>query len=324
MRSLRRFLSRWQNWLGLLIVGVFIIVAIAAPALSPQDPKNPGFIKVIGNALDYSPHPPSQAAPLGTLSKQVSVYHALVWGTRSAVIFGLAVVVFALLIGVLVGLIAAYFGGFLQNFLMRFTDSILAFPLIAGVVLINQLVTILLQNAGLFYLSNGLGGVLTVLTAAGQISKNLPFWVVALQKIDPILIAFILFSWMPYARIMNTTVTRLMNTEYIEAARVIGARNSRIIFRHLLPNAISPAIVLAAKDVGGMVLLQATFTFIGLGGDSPWGMLLAKGRDWIISAGGILTYWWVFLPATLALVLFGIGWNIIGDGLNDVLNPRAN
>ncbi len=128
---------------------------------------------------------------------------------------------------------------------------------------------------------------------------------------------------MPYARLVNTTVMKIKSKSYIEAARSVGVRNGRIIFRHILPNSISPAIVLAARDVGGMVLLQAVFTFIGLGGDSPWGMLLASGRDWVIGpGGGIFAYWWVFLPATLALILFGIGWNLLGDGLNDVLNPR--
>ena len=72
-----------------------------------------------------------------------------------------------------------------------------------------------------------------------------------------------------------------------------------------------------------MVLLQATFTFIGLGGNSLWGNLLIWGRDYIITPGGLLTYWWVFLPTTLVLVLFGIGWNLLGDGLNDLLNPRT-
>jgi peptide/nickel transport system permease protein len=116
---------------------------------------------------------------------------------------------------------------------------------------------------------------------------------------------------------------RLKNMEYIEAARVSGSRRSKIIFRHILPNAISPAIILAARDIGGMVILQTTFTFIGLGGNSPWANVLANGRDWIINQGFTFTYWWVFLPVTLALILFSIGWNFLGDGLNDVMNPHS-
>ncbi len=145
-----------------------------------------------------------------------------------------------------------------------------------------------------------------------------------LYGLDAVMIAFILFSWMPHARIMNTMVMRIKQTEYVQAAQALGAGHATIIFRHLIPNAIAPVLVLAARDVGGMVLLQATFTFIGLGGNSLWGTLLVRGRDWVIGPGGnILTFWWVFLPATLALVLFGIGWNLIGDGLNEVLNPRT-
>ena len=316
-----RFFKRWQNWLGLVIILLFIIVAIAAPALSPQDPKNPGVMKIVGNRYAFDPKPPSAEAPLGTLSNQANVYHALIWGTRSALIFGIIVIFFAVLIGVLVGTFSAFFNGFFSRLLSRITDAFLAFLLIAGVILIQQLYTILLSNAGASFAMSGLTS-----TAASnlRLPENMPLWLVLLQKIDPILIAFILFSWMPFARLMKTTVSKARSMEYAEAARALGVKNSRIIFRHLLPNSLSPVIVMAAKDVSGVVLLQAIFTFIGLGQSSAWGLILVEGRDWIISPGGIFTYWWVFLPATLALILFGIGWNLIGDGLNDALNPRSD
>lgn len=325
MRNLHRFFSRWQNWIGLLIVLFFVFVAVAAPWLSPMDPDNPGITKTVGYIRDFVPHPPSTEAPLGTLPKQLSVYHTLVWGARTALIFGVTVTIFAMFIGILVGAFSAYFGGFIRSLLMRLTDTFLAFPLIAGVILINQLFTMLLAQAGAYWMIGGYGlNPVVTTTVTVVLPEDLPTWLIMLNKIDPVILAFILFSWMPYARVTNTMVMRLTKTEYVEAARVIGASNGRIIFRHILPNAISPVVVLGARDVGGMVLLQATFTFIGLGGDSPWGMLLSKGRDWVISpGGGIFTYWWVFLPATLALILFGIGWNLLGDGLNDALNVRS-
>jgi len=324
MRNLRRFFSRWQNWLGLLIVLFFVFVAVFAQQISPVDPENPGVTKSVGYVRDFIPHPPSAEAPFGTLPRQLSVYHSVVWGARSALIFGVTVTAFAMLIGILVGAASGYAGGFMRGLLLRLTDTFLAFPLIAGVILINQLFTLLLTQAGVYWMRGGYGlNPVIDPTLIAYIPEDIPAWLVTLQKIDPVILAFILFSWMPYARVTNVMVTRLMKTEYVEAARVIGARNGRILFRHILPNAISPVIVFGARDVGGMVLLQATFTFIGLGGDSPWGMLLSNGRDWIISpGGGIFTYWWVFLPATLALILFGIGWNLLGDGLNEVLNPR--
>lgn len=325
MSVTRRFFSRWQNWLGLLLVVLFIMVAIAAPFLSPNDPDNPGVVKIVGRAVDHRPHSPEEVPPLGTLSSQISVYHTLVWGTRSAVVFGVVVAVITALIGSLIGAVSAYFGGFINGFLMRITDAFLAFPIIAGVVLISQLVTTLLSNLGMDYFTTASGMQYSYYTNGNYFfeAKDFPPMALVLMSIDPVLIAFILFSWMPHARIMNTVVSRVKHADYIEAARSMGAGHLRLIFRHLIPNSVAPMIVLAAKDVGGMVLLQATFTFIGLGGNSPWGMMLVQGRDWIISPGGIFTYWWVFVPATLALILFGIGWNLLGDGLNDALNPRT-
>ena len=320
MRGWRRFLAHWQNWLGLLLVALFFFVALAAPWLSPQDPAEPGPIRFVGRTIDYLPKPPSAEAPLGTLPGQISVFHSLVWGTRSALVFGLAVALFTALVGVVVGTLSAYFGGFLNGLLMRLTDAFLAFPIIAGVVLIQQLLSIALANAGAHF---AYSGIPSSTTGYIQIPENLPFWLDLLNRLNSVSVAFILFSWMPYARIMNTMVLRAKQTQYIQAARALGAGHSNLIFRHLIPNSITPIIVLAARDVGGMVLLQATFTFIGLGGGSLWGNLLVWGRDYIISPGGLLTYWWVFLPATLTLVLFGIGWNLLGDGLNDLLNPRT-
>ena len=155
---------------------------------------------------------------------------------------------------------------------------------------------------------------------------ELTIWQELLLKsnIDSIMISLILFSWMPYARLINAMVLQVKQAEFIEAARALGAPNRRIIWRHLLPNAISPAIVLAARDVGGMVILASAFTFIGLGGKIAWGVVLVGGRDYVLGLGGNpFTYWWVFLPISLALILFGISWNLLGDGLNDLLNPRS-
>jgi peptide/nickel transport system permease protein len=128
---------------------------------------------------------------------------------------------------------------------------------------------------------------------------------------------------MPAARLTNSVVLQIKEEEFFEAARALGASPVGIILRHIIPNSIQPAVVLAARDIGLAVLLQAGFTFIGLTEGSPWGQLLSTRRRWIIAGGGnILTYWWAFLPAILVIVLFGIGWNLLGDGLNDWLNPR--
>jgi peptide/nickel transport system permease protein len=198
---------------------------------------------------------------------------------------------------------------------MRITDAMLAFPLIAAIVLFQQLLLLSYKASGalIFF-----GQIYT----QGSPPTSLQIF---LTWIDPVMLAFILFSWMPYARVMNAVVLLNKDREFIQAAKALGAGHFRVLIHHLIPNSISPSVVLAAKDVGGMVLLQATFTFIGMGGKSDWGNLLVIGRRWIIGPGGNpLTYWWVFIPATLALVLFGIGWNLLGDGFNDWLNPRTS
>ena len=137
MIRLRLFFSRWQNWIGLVIVLFFVVIAVAAPRLSPMDAKNPSVIKVVGNPHDFDPRPPSDIAPLGTLSKGIDVFHSLVWGARSALLFGLVVALLSMFIGVLVGVTSAYSGGFTNSLLMRISDTFLAFPIIAGIVLIK-------------------------------------------------------------------------------------------------------------------------------------------------------------------------------------------
>jgi peptide/nickel transport system permease protein len=309
--------------LGLIIVLFFILIALTAPLISPHDPNEPGPFKVVGNPRDAVPQPPFPEAPLGTLPRQVSVFHALVWGTRGAIIFGVAVTAISAIIGILIGSTSAYSGGFLNQFLMWISNTFMTFPLIAGVVIIQQLITITLDNLGVRI--DRWGYMFTFQPDGGiAFANNITAFMEFLQGINPVLIAFILFSWMPYARLMNTAVLRVKQSDYVLAARASGAKNSRIIFRHLLPNAIAPVIVLAAKDIGAFVVLQSTFAFIGFGKGSPWATVLVMGRDWIYAPQGLFTYWWVFLPATLTLVLFGIGWNLLGDGLNDALNPRVS
>lgn len=303
MRRLRRALSNGQIRLACVILGLFLVVAILAPQLAPpEDPSNPSTTRLVGKSRAGMPQPPSREALLGTAPGQLDVYYSLVWGTRSALRFGLVVAVSTALIGVLLGAVSGYAGGIVQSVILRISDGFLAFPAIAAVWLIGQVM--MPPN------------VFAEPTPLQQAFHDL--------HLTPVLLALILFSWMPYARLTSVNVRQLKQAEYVMAARAVGVRSSRIILRHLLPNALSPAIVMAARDVGAMVVLAAAFDFIGLGGGTVWGELLTVGRDYVIGLGGNpLAYWWVFLPATLALVLFGIGWNLLGDGLNAVLDPRT-
>jgi peptide/nickel transport system permease protein len=303
VKRLGRYLRNGQVLAGCVIVGFFVVVAILAPQLAPpDDPDNPSTTRVVGKNYDFLPHAPSGEALLGTAPGQLDIYYSLVWGTRSVLAFGLTVAVSTALFGILLGAFSGYVGGAIHGLIMRVTDAFLAFPVIAGVWLLRQ--------------------VIMPATPFGELN--------AIQQaffdlgLDPVLLTLIIFSWMPYARLTSANVVQLKRTEYVEAARSIGVRKRRIIGRHLLPNALPPVIVLGARDVGAMVILATAFTFIGLGASTEWGALLVASRDYIIGSGGNpLTYWWVFVPTTLALIFFGIGWNLLGDGLNTVLDPRV-
>ena len=302
MRTWRRFFSHWQGWLGVLLVGTFVALAVLAPLLAPPaDPANPSDFKLVGRRTDRLPRPPSEQSPLGTASGQIDIYYSLVWGTRAALRFGLIVAGSAAVIGVLVGAVSGYAGGRGSAITLRVTDAFLAFPVIAGVWLFEM---------AMFP------------PDVGTDPRPLAAFFEA-ANITPVMVALIAFSWMPYARLINTGISRLKTAEFVLASQSLGASRRRLIFRHLLPNSLSPAIVLLARDIGGMVILEAAFVFIGLSSGGPWAQMLVNNRNWIIGiAGNPLTYWWVYLPPTIALIFFGIGWNLLGDGLNDALNPR--
>lgn len=320
----RRFFRSKQNILGLLIVLFFVLVAWLAPTLSPPaDPNNPLPFKPLSQSFQRLPEPPSPEAPLGTAPQirnlalfgvapgqdaafQWDVYHTLLWGARSALRFGLTVTLCTAMFGALMGLVSGYLGGTAERLIMRTTDAFLAFPVVAVIWVFNR----------------ALYGRIFSAPVTGFV--DFAWWETILMRlaIDPIMLALIALSWMPYARLINAQVARIRRADYVLAAEAIGASGPRIILRHLLPNTISPVIVLAARDVGAMVILASAFIFIGFAGNVAWGVMLVSSRDYVIGLNGNpFAYWWSFLPISLALILFSIGWNLLGDGLNAVLNP---
>ena len=312
-RGLFRIIShRWQSIFALLLVAIIVAVAALAPLLAPlDDPTGPRYFKTACDKYRCVPEPPSDAFPLGTV-KEFDVYHTIVWGTRQSLVFGLSTAIITALIGTLLGSMAAYTGGWLDKIIMRVCDAFLAFPIVAAVALFAQVITLL----------NPITERLTL-----EQFDAIPQDPNILQKLvinsDPILLALILFSWMSYARIIHAQVLKIKQTEYVEAARAVGARHRRIIWKHILPNSLSPMVVMGTRDIGRMVVIQASLTFIGVGGSSAWATLLNIGKDWIIGPGGnLLTRWWIYLPITLAVVFFGISWGLMGDEINHWMNPK--
>jgi peptide/nickel transport system permease protein len=224
---------------------------------------------------------------LGTSQGQYDIFYGIVWGTRTAFRTGLTVTIATFLIGVIVGSVAAYYGGGVDNFIMRIVDVFLTLPFILAALI---LATILTPRIG--------------------------------KSLYPAVIALIVFGWMTYARIIRGDILSIKERDYVMAARVIGVKDSRILFRHIIPNAIFPTLVLASLAVGDVVLSFAALSFLGIGtevGYADWGQVLSFARNWITSLN---TYWYIIVWPGLALVLFVMGWNLVGDALRDVLDPR--
>jgi peptide/nickel transport system permease protein len=136
------------------------------------------------------------------------------------------------------------------------------------------------------------------------------------------MLAIIFFGWMTYARVIRGNILALKEFEYTLAARVIGASDMRILFRHLLPNAVFPVMVLASMDIGSYVLTFAALSFLGLGaqrGYADWGQMISFARNWLPS---LADYWFIVVYPGMAIVLFVLAWNLVGDALRDILDPR--
>ena len=287
--------------LGILIVTLFGMIALTAPWLAPsEDPKAPYVMTSDG--FDLIPHPPGPDHPLGTLARQYDVFYGVVWGTRVAFVIGLSITAVRMLIGVALGLLAGFYGGWIDAFLMRLTDAAMALPLMAMAMV-----------------AYAIGGVPQLGMTDSMVSGSGIEWTLAY--------ALMAFGWMRYARLIRGNVLREREMAYVDSAVAVGVRKRRILLRHLFPNAMQGLFVLAASDIGAMVVWMATFRFLGLKTSfvalANWGDMLNASRDWIIGMpSDAFAYWYTYLPPSLAIVLFSMGWSLIGDGLRDLLDPK--
>jgi peptide/nickel transport system permease protein len=293
--------------MGTVLIAFFILVALAAPLLAPPLTDDP--YKIPRDGFKAEPKPMgaewrSKPPPLpfwwkavtgkdewvhifGTAQGQYDIYYGVIWGTRTAFKTGLAVVISTVLIGVIVGSVSAYYGGFVDNFLMRIVDILYVLPSLMATLI--------------------LAAVLTPVIG---------------RSILPVMIALIAFGWIGYARIIRADILSVKQRDFVLAAKVIGVQDSRILFRHIIPNAIFPTLVLASLGIGEVVLSFAALSFLGIGVDvgyADWGQVLAFARNWISSLN---TYWYIIAWPGITLVLFVLGWNLVGDALRDVLDPR--
>jgi peptide/nickel transport system permease protein len=294
--------------LGFALIVLFIIIALVAPLIAPPlNPNDPykiprdGFSaepRAMGSEWRVRPPPlPFWWEPimktdqwvhiLGTSQGQYDVFYGVIWGVRTAFKTGLIVVISTLLIGIVIGSVSAFYGGAVDMILMRIVDIFLTLPFLLAALILAAVLT-------------------------PKIGRSLV----------PSILALVTFGWMTYARIIRGDILSTKERDYVMAARVIGVKDSRILFRHILPNAIFPTLVLASLAIGDVTLSFAALSFLGIGteiGYADWGQVLSFARNWIISLD---QYWYIVVWPGLTLVLFVMGWNLLGDALRDVLDPR--
>jgi peptide/nickel transport system permease protein len=276
---LRRLSRRRTALFGLIVMLVVLVTALAAPWVSPFDPieqdigdrrlKPPGWRDDAG-----------RLHALGTDHLGRDLLSRIVHGAQPALMVGFAAVVISGLLGLTAGLVSGYFGGRVDDVLMRLADIQLAFPFI-----------------------------LLAIAVIGVLGPSLPT-IIAVIGVS---------SWVVYARVVRSAVLSLREREFVQAALALGSRDGRVLLRHVLPNALTPWLVVATLDMARVIVIESALSFLGLGVQPPtptWGGMLADGRVYISTA------WWLATFPGLAILVTVLGINLFGDGLRDTLDPR--
>jgi peptide/nickel transport system permease protein len=284
--TLSRIFKSPATILGFSLMAVFVFLAVAAPYIAP--PKDP-YRPYLMPHKGYSsiPKPPSKTNFFGTTAGQYDIYYGIVWGTRTSFKIGIFVVGFALIIGITLGVTAGYFGGWIDEVIMRIVDIMYAIPMV-------------------------------VLAMAFAVAFG--------RGLRSIIISLALVQWRIYVRLLRAEILTLRERDFIQAAKVMGVSNIVIMFKHILPNAIYPVLIVASLNIGSMVIMAAFLSFLGLGapvGYSDWGQMVALARDYISGPEDApFKYWYTIVMPGTAIVLFVLSWNLIGDALRDAFDPR--
>ncbi len=280
--------------LGIILISLFALTAIFAPlivnAVEPKvaqqsDPLDPFMTPRDGYTAQ--PSPPGPNHPFGTTEGQFDIFYGVIWGTRTAFMVGLVITGITLIIGMTIGTISAFYGGLVDETIQRIVEIFLAFPYLLAAITMAAVLNSTVHN-----------GIVTGM------------------------IALAAFGWPGYARLVRGDVLSVKERDYILAARSVGVRDWGMIIRHVLPNSMYSVLVVASLDIGTYVLSFAALSFLGVGaqiGYADWGQMLSFARNWIPD---LATYWWILVYPGVALVLYVLAWNLVGDAFRDALDPK--
>jgi peptide/nickel transport system permease protein len=362
--TLRRIRGSPLSIVGICIIGFFVAIAILAPVLAPPTSRDP--FTIFHDGWGQIPRPPGSSVDdsyvrglgwtvhyFGTEQTQLDIYYGCIWGTQTAFRIGVLVVAISLVVGLLTGCLAGYYGGVIDEVLMRFTDIILAFPglilamalVIAlppiwsidfgfiGLAIVIFLGLILVGRSkklqGIWPFMLGFLGLAAFVIVDTSVLGMPPIFVQGLNlgSLDKVLIALALVGWPGYTRVIRGEILRVRQEDYVEASKAVGCSDFRIVVKHILPNTIYPVLIIASLDIGGMVLTAAALSFLGIGapvGYADWGQMISIARNWIWA--GIENpwkYWYTFTIPGLFIFFFVLGWNLLGDAFRDILDPTV-
>jgi len=275
----QRFLHHPGARFGFITLSIIVIAVLLAP-LSPYDPNS--------SNLKERFQPPSLQHPMGTDSLGRDLFTRVLYGGRVSLSVGILVVVITLFIGVTIGAAAGFFGGSIDNILMRITDAFLTLPALLVLILISAIL------------------------------REVEFPLLARNSVITISLVIGLFSWMTFARLIRASILSLRETEFIIAARSIGASDLRIIIREILPNMVGIIVVEATLELGWAIIEESGLSFLGFGIQPPtasWGNLLSNAQE------NFVKYPWLAIFPGLMIFLTIISVNYIGDGLRDAFDP---
>lgn len=290
---------------GAIILLFFFAVALLAPLLAPPMPGEDPYISPYEGPpykawIPPLPTSPSSKHPFGTL-KGYDIYHGCIWGTRTAFRIGLLVTFVTLAVGLVIGCVAGYYGGLIDELMMRFADIFFAFPgLLLAIVMVVALPSVWPVNLGPIAFE------------------------VALSPLDKLVLALALVGWPSYARIIRGEIAKVKHEDYVEAAKAVGCSDLRVMVKHILPNSMFPILIMAFLNFGGIVLSAATLSFLGFGpkmGYADWATIISHSRDYIVNPQDPfgLSYTWI-IPSVF-IFAFILGWSLLGDTLRDILDP---
>jgi peptide/nickel transport system permease protein len=304
---MKRFLRHRLAVFSLFLILFIFTASLLAPVITtyPRD--------TVDVATNVRPAPPGIAGSegnvhiLGIDHLGRDLFTRVLYAGRISLSIAIAVVLISETVGVIIGAFAGYYGGWLDAFVSRLIEFMLSIPTLPILLIVSAL--LMSSNAPLPLPRFMVSAIGAILLASERES----------QKVVILVLILVVFGWLSAARLMRGMALTLRNQDFVESLRALGANDARIIFRHIIPNGIAPILVNASLALGGVIILEAALSFLGLGIQDPtptWGNMMAQSQSYMFQ------HPWLPLIPGIPLVLVSLGFNFIGDGLRDALDPR--